>query len=200
MAVPRLLFHFHTTLQIKKEFRLNKRITGGDILFASHTLAGTFFEDTLILIVENNEDGIFGLILNRPSRMPVSEVFNVELNTHITERVMYIGGPMDDDMLLTISIHDSPEQFRDGKALSETVEYGSRWENIEKIIESNEKTVRTFLGYTGWKESQLRDEIKEGSWTLYRGIETKKVLEDWYEPQFVKRRYIEGYLDSLSQE
>ncbi len=177
-----------------------KKIQAGDVLFASHLLEGTDFQDTIILIVDNNEDGVFGLIINRASHMPLSEIFNISLPVSVTTRLVYMGGPVDEDMLLTIVIHPEEQAVRDGKTLSPTVEYGGKWENLQEIVESDDKSVRTFLGYTGWKERQLHGEINEGSWTVYRDIDTEQLLTDWYEPLTIKRREMLAYLDELGVE
>jgi len=147
--------------------------------------------------VDNNKDGVFGVILNRPSRMPLNEIFNVTFDVPITDHMIYSGGPMDDDMLLTLRIHDDADLIG-GIALSDTVEYGGQWESIETILMSDDRKVRMFLGYAGWKEDQLHGEIAEGSWTIYRGIDTQTVLEEWYTPLFEKRRDIIKYLEERS--
>ncbi len=147
-------------------------ITGGEILYASHTLNGTYFENALILIVDKNSDGVFGVILNRPSRMPLNELFNVTFDVPITDHIVYSGGPMDDDMLLTLRIHDIDDTLG-GIPLSDRVEYGGQWESIETILMSDDLCVRIFLGYAGWKERQLNSEINEGNRTLYRQLNTQ---------------------------
>ncbi len=175
---------------------ITDKIKGGEILYASHTLDGTYFENALILLVDNNSDGVFGVILNRPSRMPLKEIFNVSFDVPITDHIIYPGGPMDDDMLLTIRIHHGTDSIG-GIALTETVEYGGKWGSIERILMSDDQKVRMFLGYAGWTERQLQGEITEGSWTIYRGIDTERLLSDWYTPLFEKRRAIVAYLEKM---
>lgn len=172
----------------------SNRIKGGELLYASHTLDGTYFENALILLVANNRDGVFGVILNRPSRMPLKEMFNIDFDLPITERLIYTGGPVDEDMLLTIRIHDNSDTIG-GIALSESVEYGGHWDSIKSILMSSEQEVRIFLGYAGWQEAQLDREISEGSWSLYRGINTQELLMDWYSSPYEKRRDIVKYLE-----
>ncbi len=175
------------------------RIKGGEILFASHTLEGTYFENALILLIDNNRDGVFGVILNRPSHMPLSETFNYSFDLPITSRMLYIGGPVDEEMLLTLSLIDDPSESKGGMFVSDGVELGGTWENMEEIIMSDEKSVHIFLGYTGWSEKQLQEELAEGSWKLYKGFDTRKVLQDWCEPLALKRRDIEAYLEKGSK-
>lgn len=173
------------------------KIVGGEVLYASHQLDGTYFENALILLVANNSDGVFGVILNRPSRMPLTEIFNRSFDLPIRDRLIYAGGPMDDDMLLTLKIHDGSDT-NGGIALSDSVEYGGQWDSVETILQSDDRKVRTFLGYAGWREGQLDGEIEEGSWTIYRGINTEKLLTDWHEVLFEKRRDIASYLKESS--
>ncbi len=174
----------------------SNRIKGGELLYASHTLNGTYFENALILLVANNKDGVFGVILNRPSRMPLKEIFNITFDVPITDHLIYSGGPMDEDMLSTIRVHNS-STLNGGIALSNRVEYGGQWSKMEDMLMSDDRSVRMFLGYAGWREQQLSDEISEGSWTLHRGADVEKVLNDWHTPLFQKRRDIEGYLSRL---
>ncbi len=169
-------------------------IKGGEILFASPSLEGTYFENAIILIIDKNVDGLFGVILNRASNMPVSEIFSIKLDIPITSRLIYIGGPVDDDMLLTLTIHDNDSQWRDGTLVSEQVELGGQWKDIDEIMMTDSKNVYLYLGYSGWQEDQLLEELDEGSWTLYHGINTREILKDWYNPIAIERQEIDNYL------
>ncbi len=183
--------------------KVKDKINGGEILYASHVLNNSYFENAIILITENNEDGIFGVILNRPSRMPLSEVFNIPLDVPIQKRLLYSGGPMDEDMLLILRITNSQcdDEFEDrkGKKILENVELGGAWGSIENIVISSEEEVHLFLGYAGWQEEQLQDELDRERWILYRGINSKEILTDWIEPITEKRREILKYLEEKSR-
>lgn len=172
-----------------------EKIRGGEILYASHRLNNSYFENAVILITENNADGIFGVILNRPSRMPLSEVFNIPLDVPIKERLFYSGGPVDEDMLVVLRIMDKHSEDRKGKKILKDVELGGAWGSIENLVMQSEEEVHLFLGYAGWQEEQLRDELERERWILYRGINSKEILSDWVEPVAEKRRDILNYLE-----
>lgn len=170
------------------------KINGGDVLFATLKLESSYFERALILIVDNNRDGIFGVILNRPSHMPLSELFTVDSDLSSVKRTIFSGGPMDEDMVLTLKIHKNAQTFTDGLAVSDLVEYGSHWHSIDDLLTSQEDEVYIYLGYAGWREQQLADEIKEGSWFLFRNINTKELLQEWFTPPFTEHKDILEYL------
>ncbi|MBD3322779.1 MAG: hypothetical protein GF350_16890, partial [Chitinivibrionales bacterium] len=55
-----------------------KRLKNGCILLSEERLQDPNFESTVVLICMHNDDGAFGFVLNRPSHMPLSEVFSVD--------------------------------------------------------------------------------------------------------------------------
>lgn len=182
---------------LTQEVSMSKRdrIRGGEILYASHNLINSYFENALILITENNADGVFGVILNRPSRMPLREVFNISLDVPIEKRLFYSGGPVDEDMLVVLRLTESDSEDRKGKKILKDVELGGAWGSIENLVMTSEEEVRLFLGYAGWQEDQLWDELERERWLIYRGICSKEILTDWIEPAFEKRRDILKYLE-----
>lgn len=173
---------------------MNESVRGGELLFASHTLNGTCFENALILLVENNADGIFGIIVNRKSNIPLREVFSFV--TEEDERQVYIGGPVDEDMVFTLRLSDDPEP--EEKVLIPGVCYGTRWKNSRDMLRSDEKRVFLYLGYAGWKREQFREELDEGSWKLYQSVDVFEVLNLCMTGKFSKRRTIETYLQEKS--
>lgn len=172
----------------------NLNIRGGEVLFASHTLNGTYFENAVILLLEDNFDGIFGIIINRESKIPLNEVFNSVSESD--KRRINIGGPVDEDMVFTLRI---AQPLLDGeKELVHGVSYGRIWKSSKEMISSDEKSNFLFLGYAGWKRKQLVEEIEEGSWLLYREVNVADILQKGQSNELNKRREIETYLKEKS--
>lgn len=172
-------------------------VRGGEILYASYTLDGTYFENALILLIENNSDGIYGVMVNRESAIPLNEVFAAV--SEEDERRVYIGGPVDEDMVFTIRTGvDVPDAGE--RELVPGIFYGKAWKNSREMIESNESSVYLYLGYAGWKRAQFSEEIAEGSWQLYRSLNLSELLRKCQDGSFKKRRSIEAYLkEKLSE-
>jgi putative transcriptional regulator len=107
-----------------------------------------------------------GLIVNRPTRIPVSHLFpDVERLAHIDAK-LYFGGPVD---LTSVSFvfragapPDDAIRVVEGVYLSTSRTLLAELLGREKPMEG----LRIFVGYSGWAPGQLQAEIARGDWTL----------------------------------
>jgi putative transcriptional regulator len=135
----------------------------GKILISTPDISGDIFSRSVVLVVEHNEQGAFGLILNKKNSQMSSKFkdffdFKIEV---------YDGGPVENDKVFFI--------IR-GKKVTETfTEITHEFyltEDIENIIsavlngELNINDVKIFSGYSGWSPLQLDDEIQKKVWTV----------------------------------
>jgi len=142
------------------------QINAGDILVASKEMDDEYFANSVILISAVNTQAIVGFIINRKSIMPVSELFNDLDDFHKTlKRQIYIGGPVEEDSLHMIALSNVG-----GKEIVSGVRMGGHFNSVEEMLSSDEQQNRLMLGYTAWGLQQLQEEIKEGSWLVYKNI------------------------------
>ena len=66
----------------------------GQLLIDGGSLAGSFFNRTVVLLCQHNEEGAFGLVLNRPMDKTVGEMILEDLPEPIQEQELSIGGPV----------------------------------------------------------------------------------------------------------
>src|SRR5205085_9795399 len=66
----------------------------GRLLVASPALRDSVFDWTVVLVLEHNEDGAIGLVLNRPSETPVAEIRPEWAPMAASPDVVFIGGPV----------------------------------------------------------------------------------------------------------
>ncbi len=138
----------------------------GTVLHATDNLNGSYFEGAVVLIAVHDENGTFGLMLNRSSHMPLQEVFNPVPDVVDVKRPFYIGGPVDEEGLHLLHIC-SEFDTNNGLQIVDGLELGGEWDNIEEILQSDPSKTLLFLGYSGWDAGQLEDELEEGSWNTY---------------------------------
>jgi len=148
----------------------------GQLLLDSGQLGGSFFQHTVILICQHNEEGAFGLVLNRSLGKTVGEMIVADLPEPLKEAPLYLGGPVQPAALSFLhtdnflsppdEIDVSPGQSADvlpnlvlGHSLDELVDIGESF--------SPTKKVRMFAGYAGWSPGQLEDEMKRKSWLTF---------------------------------
>ena len=148
----------------------------GDFLISEPFLPDPNFERTVVLICEHNEDGTFGLVLNKPSILKFSDVIQEEETRNFNE-VLYVGGPVQQDSLHFL--HRSPVvegslEIRDG------LFWGGNYEQLLVMINSGQADphdFKFFLGYSGWAPGQLLDEMKDNSWIVYNEATPEYVFD-----------------------
>ena len=171
------------------------RLKDGCILLSNENLLDPNFKVTVVLICIYNKEGAFGLVCNRPSHMPLSEVFDVDTVLKAERRSIYIGGPVQQETLHIIQITDSAAEH--AYKIAPRVYLGGEWETLESILAEDLSTTRLFLGYSGWSPGQLEAEITEDAWEVYT-IDLERFLVEWKEPLYRDVDKMREYLRDLS--
>jgi putative transcriptional regulator len=170
------------------------RLGNGSVLLARDILQDPNFIAAVVLIcIYAKEGGTYGLVLNRPSHMPLSEIFD-GFGAMAAPREICIGGPVQQDELQVIRITDlpQPESFQ----VASRVYLGGKWKNVDEMLAADPASTRLFLGYSGWAAGQLETEIEAGAWEVYR-IDIEKLLLNPQKTAGADVTEIAGFLDSL---
>jgi putative transcriptional regulator len=136
------------------------------LIVARAELPDANFRDARILVMNNIALAPAGLIINRPTRIPVSELFpDVKRLAQQADKV-YFGGPVQIDTVSFLFRADKPPEgairVLDGVYLSTDEDLLRKLIRREKPMDG----LRIFIGYTGWGPGQLEAEIARGDWTL----------------------------------
>lgn len=135
----------------------------GTLLVAHPMLADANFRRSVVLICEHGPDGSFGLILNKPLALELSEVVD-DLDSKLA---VSLGGPVDPNTLHYVHRHG--DLLLNSVPVTEDIYWGGDFDITKALITSDESyadAVRFFLGYSGWEAGQLEAEIEEGGWIL----------------------------------
>ena len=131
----------------------------GDILLSEPFLNDPYFGRKAVLLCENNESGSFGLVLNN--------IIDVDIRGIISDfpdpkARVGLGGPVSRSNLFFI--HDCPD-LDGAQKIVDGIFLGGDFEMLKSKISSGDSIqYRLFIGYSGWSEDQLSDEIKSRSW------------------------------------
>lgn len=141
----------------------------GMLLVATPALLDPNFADTVVLLLDVDDDGALGVVLNRPSGVPVSEVLEGWGELVAEPEVFFQGGPVSTQGALAVATlrteDDVPVGFRALDGRLGLVDLDTPLELLEGSLEG----LRIFAGYAGWGAEQLVDEIEEGSWYVVPG-------------------------------
>ena len=142
-------------------------LAAGTLLVATPRLADPNFERTVVLVLDHDENGSLGVVLNRPSPVPVGEVLGDWQPMAASPGVLFHGGPVATDSALAVAAlapgqgpDSDPVGFRRLFGATGVVDLDTPTELLAAAVGS----VRVFAGYAGWGVGQLAAEIEEGSW------------------------------------
>ncbi|MCW4354809.1 YqgE/AlgH family protein [Hoyosella sp. YIM 151337] len=148
--------------------RLDRTVTPGSLLLASTELLEPTFRRTVIYIIEHNESGSLGVVLNRPSETAVHNVLPQWSGLSARPKALFIGGPVKRDSAMCLGILKPGALLRgvDGIRAIEgrtvMVDLDAEPEHIAPIVEG----VRVFVGYAGWTTGQLDSELARDDWMV----------------------------------
>jgi putative transcriptional regulator len=130
----------------------------GRLLIASPSMAD-YFHRTVILVVEHNPDGAFGLVLNRPSEARVGDAAP-ELAALIGgEHMLHLGGPVQPNAVTAIGEHLDPAE-------ATKIIVGATVGMVDLDAPPPLARLRVFAGYAGWGAGQLDGEVEAEAWIL----------------------------------
>lgn len=137
-------------------------IAPGKILIADPFLKDPNFMRTVIVICEHQYEGSFGFVLNKQYDQVLGDLIS-DLE-HSTFPV-YLGGPVQLDTVHFL--HRCPELISGGFLICEGIYWGGDFDQVTELLKTGrltEKEIRFFIGYSGWGEGQLEEEMKQKSW------------------------------------
>ncbi|WP_242918873.1 YqgE/AlgH family protein [Pontibacter liquoris] len=137
----------------------------GSLLISEPFLGDPNFERSVVLLCNHSEEeGTFGLVLNRMSNLKLSDVIDVFNESFEAE--LWIGGPVQHNTLHYIhNLSDLPQAVQ----LGEELYWGGDFEKLRTLIGTGDldpANIRFFLGYSGWTPGQLQEEIDKNVWIV----------------------------------
>ena len=131
-------------------------------LISSPSHSGDFFEESVVLLLEVNEDGAFGIAINKPGGKKLGEISAEFESTPLEDVEIFDGGPVGKETV-SIAVCSRGGECECGGSFS----FGTTTQNaIEEISNNPDAKVAAFSGYSGWAPKQLQSEISEGEWIV----------------------------------
>ena len=118
-----------------------------------------------MLVLDHDEDGALGVVINRPTPVDVSEVLPVWQQLASEPGVLFQGGPVALDSALGLALvpgqgDDEPLGWRRVTGRIGLVDL----DVPPEVLAAEVSRLRIFAGYAGWSAGQLEDELGEGAW------------------------------------
>jgi putative transcriptional regulator len=155
---------------------LKKTPSAGQLLISEPFLQDENFVRSVILICENNEKGSFGLVLNKLSILKISELVE---DLFFLDLDVYVGGPVEQNTLHFV--YSAEEALSGSIQLGEGLWWGGDFDALTQKLkngELNNGNIRFFIGYSGWTEGQLDEELEDKTWIICEKIEPENIFNN----------------------
>lgn len=136
-------------------------------LVAMPALTDGNFAQTVTYIWEHNADGALGIIINRPLRMRLADVFEqlkmptapgVSAEQHVLQ-----GGPVQTDRGFVV--HYAGGEWEHTRRVSSRLQVTTSPDILDAMARGGgPDTALVALGYAGWGAGQLESEIAQNAW------------------------------------
>ncbi|MFW6774192.1 YqgE/AlgH family protein [Nocardioides sp. CPCC 205120] len=152
----------------------------GMLLVASPELLDPNFAEAVVLLLDSDEDGALGVVLNHPSPVLVADVLDQWRDVVSDPDVVFRGGPVSPDGALGLARPADPAAppvgYREviGGMGMGVVDLDTPVE----LLEGGLAALRIFVGYAGWGPGQLDAEVAEGSWYVVPGVPADAFADD----------------------
>ncbi len=152
----------------------------GQLLVATPQLADDRFDRSVVLMIQHDQRGAFGVALNKPAAEEVKSAW-YQLTGHRPNTAaenIFAGGPLNGPVL---AIHRVPG-IGDAE-MAGGIQVSARLETVNQLLSRDDVDYRILIGLAGWNGGQLESELAAGRWYLLP-LQAKLVFQnpDWMWP------------------
>ena len=135
----------------------------GRLLVAAPSLRDPNFDRTDVLVVEHAEEGVLGLVLNRPSETGLATALPRWEGLAADPSVVFVGGPVAPTAAIGLGAAPAGDEVEGWRPLFDGIGSIDLEQDPEELAVPV-RDVRVFAGYAGWSPGQLEAEVEAGAW------------------------------------
>lgn len=143
-------------------------LSPGLLLISDPFLKDPNFLRTVVLLCEHQQEGSLGFVLNKKFGQTIDELIP-DLEGY--KLPVFYGGPVQPDTIHFL--HQRPDLIEGGFFITDGIYWGGDFEQVVSLITNqalSSKDIRFYIGYSGWGEGQLAEELKGKSWITREGL------------------------------
>jgi putative transcriptional regulator len=136
-------------------------------LIAMPSMQDPVFGGTVVYVCEHNENGVLGVVINKPTDMTMQVLFEridlkLESDVDVDEPIMF-GGPVQDDRGFVL--HTPGSRYSSSLTVTKDVAFTTSIDVLEAVAAGDgPQRMLVSIGYSGWSPGQLEDEIGRNGW------------------------------------
>lgn len=148
--------------------RADDEVESGSLLVADPAMSDPNFRRTVVLVLHHGEEGTLGVVLNRPSDVPVATVLPSWAEHVAAPASVFVGGPVERDTPLCLAALRTGEQ---AGSVPGTISVRGPvalvvLDSDPAVLAPRLRGLRVYAGYSGWDAGQLCGELERGDWIV----------------------------------
>ncbi|WP_295995505.1 YqgE/AlgH family protein [Rugamonas sp.] len=159
-------------------------------LIAMPSMEDPVFSGTVVYVCEHNENGVLGVVINKPTDMTMQVLFEridlklqAGLDMPISDAPIMFGGPVQDDRGFVL--HTPGTRYSSSLTVTDEVAFTTSIDVLEAVAAgTGPSRMLVSIGYSGWSPGQLEDEIGRNGW-LTVGADARILFEMPVEERYV---------------
>jgi putative transcriptional regulator len=148
--------------------------TAGLLLIAEPMLGDPNFDRTVVLVVDHNPEGAFGLVLNRPTDVPIAGVLPDWALLASVPAVVHVGGPVETESGWALARVRHPDHPGFVPVLGEVGLLDLELDPT--VLDDEVQALRLYAGYSGWGPGQLDAELAQEAWIVADAVDDDPFL------------------------
>jgi len=140
----------------------------GLFLYAAPAQQDPNFVESVVLLVEHGPSGSMGLVVNRPTRVPLRELLRGVEGLEASDLRFHWGGPVQPEAILALV--RTPRPSSSARFVLPDVHLTGELADLRAALAERGpgERLRVYTGYAGWGAGQLATEVRAGAWVLDR--------------------------------
>ncbi len=151
-------------------------------LIAMPSIQDPIFGGTVVYICEHNEKGVLGVVINKPTDLPMEVLFDrvdlklaPGLRSSVVDQPIMFGGPVQDDRGFVL--HSPGGRFSSSLTVTDDVAFTTSIDVLEAVASgAGPARMLVSIGYAGWSPGQLEEELSRNGW-LTVGADAKVLFD-----------------------
>ncbi|WP_229204455.1 MULTISPECIES: YqgE/AlgH family protein [unclassified Duganella] len=139
-------------------------------LIAMPSMHDPIFGGTVVYVCEHNENGVLGVVINKPTDMTMEVLFDridLEVSSaaerHLESEPIMFGGPVQDDRGFVL--HTPGAHYSSSLTVTNDVAFTTSIDVLEAVARGQgPERMMVSIGYAGWSPGQLEDELARNGW------------------------------------
>ncbi|HVO99813.1 MAG TPA: YqgE/AlgH family protein [Bryobacteraceae bacterium] len=139
----------------------------GKILVSPSASPDPLFAESVILLVRYTPSDALGLMVNRQSKVAISEALRSVAGAAKHSEPVFVGGPVELDTVFALV--RAPHGPEGSAAVAGDIHFIAVKTALEKELRraANANGLRVYVGYCGWGPRQLDSEVRRGGWYIF---------------------------------